>query len=317
VLWTAADAALQPDYALLDAFGTGALMTQTKLAASNAARSANEQRAISDCLAPFDVDANGTVVGHAGSGVLVTTLKFALENFLDITAIIAGWGQSGEAGGKAHFAGVGFGGENAIVHAFDMAHQGHGYSVKDFDYLVAHATGTRTNSKTDLTTAAAGRKSAALRQGLSGPLPTMKVGTPKAVGDGHSMGETGLKAVSQALQYVLGEKAVGVPTLRNRDPDLGPAAEQFMLQREVLAGNKDGGALCATQGFGGYNGAVAFRAANREAFARYEVDPKILAAYLERWPEIRKQRQASELYWRRRRRGTLELAELHRWRGAE
>jgi len=154
VLWTAADAALQPDYALLDAFGTGALITQAKLAAINASRAVHEQRSIADSLAPFDIDANGTVVGHAGSGLLVTTLKFALENFLDITSIIAGWGQSGEAGGKAHFAGVGFGGENALVHALDMAHQGHSYSVRDFQYLVAHATGTRTNSA-----ASAGRRS--------------------------------------------------------------------------------------------------------------------------------------------------------------
>lgn len=95
-------------------------------------------------------------VGHAGSGVLVTTLKFALENFLDVTSIIVGWGQSGEAGGKAHFAGVGFGGENAIVQALDLASEGHGYSTDSFEYLVAHATGTRTNSKTDLTTVAAG-----------------------------------------------------------------------------------------------------------------------------------------------------------------
>ena len=317
VLWTAADAALQPDYGLLDAFGTGALMTQSKLAAINASRSAHEQRTIGDCLAPFDIDANGTVVGHAGSGVLVTTLEFALKNFLDITSIIVGWGQSGEAGGKAHFAGVGFGGENALVHAFDMAIQGHGYGVQDFQYLVAHATGTRTNSKTDLTTAASGRTAAATRQKLSGTLPTMVVGTPKALGDGHSMGETGLKAVSQAIQYLLGNQSVGVPTLRHRDPDLGAAADQFVLQSHPVAGNNNGGALCATQGFGGYNGAIALRAANPESIARYSGDQKILDAYLERWPEIRKQREQQERYWRLRRRGTLELAQLHRWQGAE
>jgi 3-oxoacyl-(acyl-carrier-protein) synthase len=317
VLWTAADAALQPNYGLLDAFGTGALITTAKLAALNQGRTSHDQRSIADALAPFDIDANGTVVGHGGSGVLVTTLKFALEHFLDITSIIAGWGQSGEAGGKAHFAGVGFGGENAIVHALDMAHQGHGYGVADFQYLVAHATGTRTNSKTDLTTAAAARNAAAARQGCSGALPQMIVGTPKAVGDGHSMGETGLKAVSQALQYLLGQQAVGVPTLRNRDPELGPAAEQFVLQRETVKGDLNGGAICATQGFGGYNGAVAFRGANADALKRYDIDPKTLAAYLERWPEIRKQREQSEKHWRLRRHATIELAELHRWQGAE
>jgi len=116
---------------------------------------------------------------------------------------------------------------------------------------------------------------------------------------------------------LLGGKAVGVPTLRNRDPDLGPAAEQFILQSQTFDGDTDGGALCATQGFGGYNGAVAFRAANRESLARYGGDKKVLAAYLERWQEIRRQREESERYWRRRRRCTIELAQLHRWRGAE
>jgi 3-oxoacyl-[acyl-carrier-protein] synthase II len=316
-LWTAADAALQPNYGLLDAFGTGALITQSKLATLNATRAPHEQRNIADSLAPFDVDANGTVVGHAGSGVLVTTLEFALKNFLDITSIVVGWGQSGEAGGKAHFAGVGFGGENALVHALDMAYQGHGYGVQDFEYLVAHATGTRTNSKTDLSTAAAGRKAAAARQKLSGALPRMTVGTPKAIGDGHSMGETGLKAAAQAIEYLLGKQSVGVPTLRNQDPELGPAAEQFNLQAKPVAGNAAGGALCATQGFGGYNGAVAFRAANPDALARYGGDKQLLAEYLERWPEIRQQREQNERLWRRRRRAALELAQLHRWQGAE
>lgn len=316
VLWTAADAALQPDFSVLDAFGSGALMTQAKLASLNADRPIAERRALADCLAPFDIDAMGTVVGHAGSGVLVTTLKFALENFLDITSIIVGWGQSGEAGGKAHFAGVGFGGENAIVQALDLAFQGHGYTLDDFEYLVAHATGTRTNSKTDLTTVTAGLAGTAMRQGRKAELPVMTVGAPKAVGDGHSMGETGLKSVSQAIQYLLGERAVGVPTLRRVDPDLGPAVEHFNLQAQPVAGNTDGGVLCSTQGFGGYNGAIALRAANRDSLARYAGDRKVLNAYLEAWAEIRSERKHRERYWRRRRRAALELAQLHQWKGA-
>ena len=315
-LWTAADAALRPDFGLLDAFGTGALVTQAKLDAMNAGRSPGERRGVADSLAPFDIDANGTVVGHAGSGLLVTTLDFALRNFLDISSIIAGWGQSGEAGGKAHFAGVGFGGENALIHAFDLAYQGHGYGVDDFDYLIAHATGTRTNSKTDLTTAANARAAAALRQGKKGPLRSMIVGTPKAVGDGHSMGETGLKGVSQALQYLLGKPAVTVPTLRHQDPELGPAAESFVLQAKAVEGKMSGGAVCATQGFGGYNGAIVFRGATAESISRYPGDPKVLAAYLERWPQVRREREQRERHWRLRRRSTLDLAQLHCWQGA-
>jgi hypothetical protein len=145
----------------------------------------------------------------------------------------------------------------------------------------------------------------------------MKVGTPKAVGDGHSMGETGLKAVSQALQYVLGETAVGVPTLRRPDPELGPSAELFSLQRDPVRGTNDTGALCATQGFGGYNGAIALRSANPNSIRRYGVDERVLRAYLERWPELRRERELRERYWRRRRGAALELAALHRWIGAE
>ena len=316
-LWTAADAATRPDWQILDAFGRGALMTRGKLETLNASRAPAEQRAVSDSLAPFDVDANGTVVGEAGSGVLVTTLDYALRNFLDVTSIIVGWGQSGEAGGKAHFAGVGFGGENAILHSLDLAWKGHGYGVGDFDYMVAHATGTRTNSKTDLTTAANARRAAAERQGRKDRLPLMTVGTPKALGDGHTMGETGLKAAAQAIQFLLGKPAVGVPTLRTPDPDLGGVADSFILSAAPVAGNPDGGAICATQGFGGYNGAIAFRAANAEALARYSPDRNVLAAYLERWPELRREREQRERYWRLRRRGALELAQLHRWKGLD
>jgi len=141
-LLTAADAALQPRFGILEAFGGGALMTGEKLAAKNAAHADGNDRSVHDSLAPFDVDADGTVVGHGGSGLLVTTLDFALRNQLDITSIVVGWGQSGEAGGKAHFAGVGFGGENALVQAMDMAYLGHGYGVDQFGYLAAHATGS-------------------------------------------------------------------------------------------------------------------------------------------------------------------------------
>ncbi|KAG9539165.1 hypothetical protein KCV01_g26384, partial [Aureobasidium melanogenum] len=254
VLLTAADAALQPRFGILEAFGGGALMTGDKLAAKNAAHG-DDERTVHDSLAPFDVDADGTVVGHGGSGLLITTLDFALRNKLDITSIIVGWGQSSEAGGKAHFAGVGFGGENALVQALDMAFEGHGYGVNDFQYLAAHATGTRTNSKTDLGTALAALRGAGQRQGVAeAALPKLFVGTPKAVGDGHTMGETGLKAVSQALQFVLGRKAPGVPTLRRLDPDLAEVASHFHLQAEPSPGNANGGAICATQGFGGYNG---------------------------------------------------------------
>lgn len=315
LLWTAADAALQPDTRLIEAFGLGAMMSQEKLDALNAGRSPDERRAASDCLAPFDLDAQGTVVGNAGSGVLVTTLEFALAHFLDITSVVVGWGQSGETGGKGHFAGVGFGGENASIVALQMGSEAHGYGLTDFGHVVAHATGTRTNSRTDLAAAHAARLAAAELQGFKGRLPELSVGAPKAIGDGHSMGETGLKAVSEAIHYLCGEPTVGIPTLRRVDPELGEPAEFFRLSCEPVAGNEDGGVLVPTQGFGGFNGAVALRAANADALRRYEGDEKVLAAYLERWREIRGERLEREARLRRTRGFVRLLAEQHRWPG--
>jgi 3-oxoacyl-(acyl-carrier-protein) synthase len=315
LLWTAADAALQPDARLLEAFGLGAMMSREKLDAINAGRPPSEHRSISESLAPFDVDAQGTVVGHAGSGVLVTTLDFALRNGLDVTSLVVGWGQSGETGGKGHFAGVGFGGENATIIALEMAQKAHGYGVTDFEHLVAHATGTRTNSRTDLAATHAARSAAAELQGYGARLPTMSVGAPKAVGDGHSMGETGLKAVGEAIRYLLGESSVGVPTLRRLDPELGEPAEFFRLGREPIAGRVDGGVLVPTQGFGGFNGAIALRGATPDALRRYDVETNVLDAYLERWSDVRRERVEREARWRRTRGFVRRLAEDHRWPG--
>src|SRR5262249_23799986 len=132
-------------------------------------------------------------------------------------------------------------------------------------------------------------------------LPQMTVSAPKALGDGHSMGETGLKAASVAIHYLLGEPAVGIPTLRRIDDELGEPAEYFRLERGPVRGNSGGGVLVPTQGFGGYNGALALRAANVEALERYDVDPSALAAYVERWSEIRRERIEREARYRRTR----------------
>jgi 3-oxoacyl-[acyl-carrier-protein] synthase II len=315
ILWTAADAGLKPDARILEAFGLGAMMSVAKLDALNAGRAPAERRSLSESLAPFDIDAHGTVVGHAGSGLVVTTLDFALRHGLDISSIIVGFCQSGETGGKGHFAGVGFGGENSTITALRMAREGHGYGLSDFEHLVAHATGTRTNSRTDLAATHNARRAAAELEGFTAKLPQMTVGAPKSVGDGHSMGETGLKAIAEAVRYLLGETSVGIPTLRHLDDELGEPAHYFRLSPRPITGNPSGGVLVPTQGFGGYNGAIALRGATPDTLARYQIEPSLLAAYLERWPEIRKERIEREARLRRTPGFVRRLAEEHRWKG--
>ena len=131
------------------------------------------------------------------------------------------------------------------------------------------------------------------------------------------MGETGLKSASQAIQYLLGKPAVGVPTLRSADPELGAAAAGFLLQPQSVRGGQESGAICAAQGFGGYNGAIALRSASPTSLSRYGIDKKELAEYLERWPQVRRERERREIAARRRRGAALELAQLHRWHGPQ
>ena len=146
----------------------------------------------------------------------------------------------------------------------------------------------------------------------------MAVGTPKSIGDGHTMGETGLKAVAQGIQYLLGKQAVGVPTLRHLDPDLGPAAENVHPAGATLRWAIATAASCARPKDSAATTVQSPCArANAEAFARYSPDRKLLAAYLERWPELRREREQRERHWRLRRRSSIELAQLHRWKGLD
>ncbi len=311
VLWTSADASLGPDARILEGFGPAAMMTGQKLKAD---------RSISQALAPFDVDASGTIVGHAGYGILITTLEFALRNFLDITSIIVGWGQSGETGGKGHFAGVGYGGENAIILSLMMAFEEHGYGVNDFDHLIAHATGTKTNSKTDLGTVHDARRAVAQMQGYTEALRRMTVGAPKAANPGpvHPMGPAGHLATDQGNQYLMGRPTVGIPNLRQIDPELAAEAQHFELSSAAIAGKEDGGEISPVQGFGGYVAAMARRSAHADAFRRYPIsDSKLIDAYLERQTDIRQARERSEADYDRTMGSTLAQAVQHRWSGAK
>jgi hypothetical protein len=142
----------------------------------------------------------------------------------------------------------------------------------------------------------------------------MTISAPKALGDAHTMGETGLKALGEAIQFVLGQTCVGIPTLRRVDETLGPLAQDFRFSADPVPGNAEGGALVVAQGFGGYDAAVALRGATPDALRRYDCDARLLEAYLERWPELRAERREREARWWRTPGFALQLAEEHGWR---
>jgi len=311
-LWLSADAALSPEALVLEGFGPTAMMSRAKLAKSG--------RPVSECLAPFDEDALGTVVGNGGYGIIVTTLEYAIRHFLDITSIIVGYGNSSETGGNAHSAGVGWGGGNAVIDSYIMAWLQHGYTVNDFGHKIAHATGTNINSKTDLGGFTEDRLTVAEVQGLKEKLIRMTVGATKTK-VGHEMSPAGHRATEEGTYYLLGEPTVGVPTFRQLEKRLERDVEYYDISPNPVPGNANGGTEEDVQGFGGYVAAMLRRSANRQSISRYRssVDPsgyaRDLEAYLEMWPQIRQERTEREAKARRSIGAVRRLVEKHRWRG--
>jgi 3-oxoacyl-[acyl-carrier-protein] synthase II len=313
-LWLSADAPLLPFAQILEGFGPAAMMNREKIGKSG--------RLVSDCLAPFDADGDGTVVGSGSYGQLIMSLESAIFAGEDITSVITGWGTSSETGGNGHSAGVGFGGDNAIKDAYIMALLDHGYGVNDFEHKIAHGTGTNTNSTTDLAGFHQARLDIAEAQGVGERLIRMTVGAPKAL-VGHEMGVAGHRATEEGTHYLMGSPTVGVPTLRKPGKGVEKYGDFYSLSADPVPGNTDGGLEEDVQGFGGFDGAMLRRSANERSLRRYRssVDDvkyqKALDAYLEAWPQKRAERIEREAKAHRELASVRRLIEGHRWRGDE
>lgn len=310
---TSADAILLPGGEINEGFGR-ALANALALEAAG--------REPSEALGVLSKQgALGTLVGNMGVGLIPTTLEFAFTHFLDVAAIVVGWGQSGESGGKQHAAGVGFGGENAIFNALKMAEDGHGF-VDSFGYYVGHNTGTPTNAATELTLLDDTRREYENERGRHGPLRRIKVGAPKATrpGTGHSNGPAGLQSAKEAIHYVSGERVIGAPMYGDVHPDLARVMPGYEVSDGFYEGSLENGALAYVQGFAGYDGVFAVMPGTDQNLRRYPLsaalqarDPQAVEKYLERRPGIRSERRQRE--WRAHITpgAALQLALRHLW----
>lgn len=271
-------------------------------------------RCIDQALGAWDQDASGTIVGEGGYAVLVTSLKFAIENKLDILGLCTGYSECLENGLKAVMSGIGFGGHQALYQALRMSYEDHGFGLEDFDHLEAHATGTALNAMTEPRAVSTARRRFAEFVKFSGSLPQMTVGASKAVMGAHLMGPAGAISLQKGLLHILGRSTWGIPGFKKHHPEVGPEIEEYKLSGELLQGRGDGGVLIPVQGFGGYNAGLAIKAATPDIIARYPgIDPMALAEYLEQWDDIRAQREVRERVATRTPRNILNLADQHRW----
>lgn len=306
-LWGASDAPISGDGRLNEAF---------KIALVNEGQRMKRGIPPGESLRPFDRNMLGTVAGNLGGALVVTTLETAMRHFLDVVAVVPGWGQSNEAGGKSHVGGVGYRGGNAAIRAFQRAHVEHGLGINAFEYWAAHGTGTIVNSLTDMDVMMEVRRRVATAQGLTEPLVSMLVGAIKAL-VGHSWGAAGIPQVRECIKYVMGREACGVPNFQTLHPKIKKeSAMGFSISASNHRRSDDAAAaIAAVQGFGGPNGAVAFLTANRKTLARYPVDERIRDAYFERMDDIRRESEARETTAYRTPGSALDLVIKHRWKG--
>jgi hypothetical protein len=136
---------------------------------------------------------------------------------------------------------------------------------------------------------------------------------------GHTMGACGLIALLD--NYLLGDKAVGVPNFRELHPKIGDEATHFDISADPIDGNDEGVQLTPVQGFGGPNAAIVNGSPNpdflRSLSTRDKEKEKIRDKYLAKvdsigpeW-ESREARELRELGW-----GT-RAATRHRWRSVK
>lgn len=303
-LWSGADTPVIGDGRINEGFSVPLVKTRTL---------APRKIPPAEALRPFDTNMLGTVAGDLGGAFCVTTLEFAMRHFLDVVALVPGWGQSNESGGKKMMGGVGYCGGNATRTTFLRAQRDHGFGVNNFKYWNAHGTGTIVNSLTDMGAMNASRKAVAEAQGQEA-LIQMVLGAIKAL-VAHNFGAAGVPMVRECIKYVSGQTVVGVPNFTRFHIKIPQAdASSFIVSPNPhQLGSSEGGAIATVQGFGGPNGAMAFYTANRDTISRYAAAAGVREAYFERWDEVRRESQRREIVALRTEGSALEQLVRHRW----
>ena len=214
LLWTAADAGLEPDARILEGFGPGGLMSMPKLDAINRdrrparggrrptawrpststrrarwsatpARASSSPRSSSPC-------ATGSTSRRSSSAGVRAARRAARRT------------SPGSASGART--------RSSTRCAWPTTATATTWPTSTTTWPMPPAP-TRTRGPTSpLPTRRGG--AAAEAQGYQGRLPLMRVGAPRPSATATPWARPGLKAVAEAIHYVLGQPAVGVPTLR-------------------------------------------------------------------------------------------------------
>ena len=193
---------------------------------------------------PFDRDRDGFLIGE-GSGILVLEdYDKAIARGARIYALASGYGATCDAYHLTAPHPEGIQGARALALALEDA----GLAPDNVGYYNAHGTSTQLNDPTE---------TAMVKKTFGDAVKKLKISSTKSM-TGHCLGATG------AIEAIVCVKAIETgylpPTINLDNPDLEAGCDLDYIPNVAIHHQVEA-ALSASLGFGGHNGALAFRRA--------------------------------------------------------
>jgi len=193
---------------------------------------------------PFDKDRDGFLIGEGAGILILEDYDKAVARGARIYALAAGYGATCDAYHLTAPSPEGIQGARALALALADA----GLSPSEVGYYNAHGTSTQLNDPTE---------TLMIKKTFGDAVKKLKISSTKSM-LGHSLGATG------AIEAIVCVKAIETgdlpPTINLSNPDLEAGCDLDYIPNKMIH-HPIGAALSASLGFGGHNGALAFRRA--------------------------------------------------------
>jgi len=193
---------------------------------------------------PFDRDRDGFLIGEGAGILILEDYDRAKARGAKIYALASGYGATCDAYHLTAPHPEGIQGTRALVLALEDA----GLKPSEVGYYNAHGTSTQLNDPTE---------TAMVKKTFGDAVKQLKISSTKSM-TGHCLGATG------AIEAIVCVKAIETgylpPTINLDNPDIAAGCDLDYIPNKSIHHPVEA-ALTASLGFGGHNGALAFRRA--------------------------------------------------------
>ncbi|HWR11828.1 MAG TPA: beta-ketoacyl-[acyl-carrier-protein] synthase II [Rectinemataceae bacterium] len=193
---------------------------------------------------PFDADRDGFLIGEGAGIMILEDYERAKARGARIYALASGYGATCDAYHLTAPHPEGIQGSRALALALEDA----GLKPSEVGYYNAHGTSTQLNDPTE---------TAMVKKTFGDAVHQLKISSTKSM-TGHCLGATG------AIEAIVCVKAIETgylpPTINLDNPDIAAGCDLDYIPNKAIHHPIEA-ALTASLGFGGHNGALAFRRA--------------------------------------------------------